>query len=153
MRAAQQRDMQSAGRIGGSDVVGEPSQSSQMMVVFSSRKGLADEWAGLRRGHVAVTGRDCRVPGRNDRIDDVLIPSAPAEVSLEPRADSLFARMRFAAKQLKRAHDHAWGAETALQRVVLSKRGQQAVLAVTGVAQSRDGIDSSTVRLDRQDRA
>jgi hypothetical protein len=124
-----------------------------MMVVFSSRKGLADESAGSRGGRVAITTRDCRVPSRDDRIDDVLISSAPAEVSLEPRADSLFARMRFAAKQLQRAHDHAWGAETALQGVVVTKRGQQAVLAVTGLAQGRDGIDRSTVGLDRQDRA
>jgi hypothetical protein len=100
-----------------------------MVVVFSPGQGLSDESAGLRGGRFAVPPSDCRLPCRANGVDDVLIPGASAEISLEPGADAFFARLRFAAKQLQRAHDHARGAETALQRVMLTKGRQQAVLA------------------------
>jgi hypothetical protein len=83
----------------------------------------------------------------------VLIPGAPTEISFEPGADTFFARPGFAAQQLERAHDHARGAETALQRVVLTKGRQQGMLAITGRAQGLDRVDCRAVGLDGQDRA
>ena len=169
--AAQQGYMQSAGRIGRPDVVGETSPSPEMTIVFSPRKGLAEESGGPARRHPAPPTRPPTTPapvaGGNgfrlggtatsrpppNRVNDVLIPGAPAEISLEPGADPFFARLRFALKQLQRAHDHARGAESALQRVMLTKRRQQGMLTVTGLAQGLDCVNRRTVRLDGQDRA
>src|SRR6266516_579291 len=145
--------MQSASRIGRPQVVGKTSSSPEMMVVFSPRKGPAEESGRRRRGCLGRTTNGCRLGCRANRVDDVLIPSAPAKISLEPCADAFLARVRFAVKQLQRTHDHAWGAETALQRVMLAKRRQQRMLAVTGPAQAFDRVDRCAVRLDCQDRA
>ena len=58
--------MQSASRIGRSDVVGETSPPPQMMVVFSPRKGLAEESGGLRGRRFGGTDeeRSSRLPRR-----------------------------------------------------------------------------------------
>src|SRR5690348_5638616 len=113
--------MQNASRVGRSYVVGKPCSSPEMTVVFSPRQGPADESAGLRGSGLGCTTRGGRLGCRADRVNDVLIASAPAEISLKPCADAFLAWPRFAVKQLQRAHDHAWGAETALQSVMLAK--------------------------------
>src|SRR6266702_6699794 len=145
--------MQSASRIGRPHVVGKTSSSPEMMVVFSPRQGPAEESGSLRSGHLGSTTNGCRLGCRADRFNDVLIPGAPAKISLKPSADAFLARVRFAAKQLQRTHDHAWGTKTALQRVMLAKRRQQPMLAVTGLAQAFDRVDRCAVRLDCQHRA
>jgi DNA repair ATPase RecN len=61
--------------------------------------------------------------------------------------------MPLALKQFQRAHDHAWGAETALQGVMVAKRRQQRVLRMAGLAQALDRVNRRAVRLDGQDRA
>src|SRR5262249_20930534 len=66
---------------------------------------------------------------------------------------ALLTRMPLALKQLQRAHDHAWGAKTALQGVMVAKRRQQRVLVLTGRAQALDRVNRRAVRLDGQDRA
>jgi hypothetical protein len=101
-----------------------------MTVVFSARKGLAEKLAGLtllspRR--VPGCGQLARGP---DRLDDVLIASAPAEITLEPGADAFLGRLRLAPEQFQRAHDHSRGAETALQGVMLAERRLQRMLGI-----------------------
>jgi hypothetical protein len=50
-------------------------------------------------------------------------------------------------------HDHAGGAEAALQRVMLAKRRQQRRRRITGLAQALKGVHGFAVRLDGKDRA
>src|SRR5262245_9323704 len=54
-----------------------------------------------------------------DGLDDVVIAGAPAEVALEPVPDLTLARLRIALEQLRRRHDHARSAESALKPVLL----------------------------------
>jgi hypothetical protein len=61
--------------------------------------------------------------------------------------------MPLALKQFERAHDHAWGAETALQGVMVAKCRQQRVLRIAGRAQALDRVNRRAVSLDGQDRA
>jgi hypothetical protein len=61
--------------------------------------------------------------------------------------------MPLALKQFQRAHDHAWGAETALQGVMVAKRRQQRMLGIAGRAQALDRVNRRAVCLDGQDRA
>src|SRR4051812_11152394 len=57
-----------------------------------------------------------------DGVDDVLVPSAAAEVALEAEADVLLARVRILFEQVGGAHDHPGRAVAALQRVLLVER-------------------------------
>jgi hypothetical protein len=98
----------------------------------------------LRRGRLA-RGLDC--------LDDVLVASAPAEITLQPGADAVLRRLRFTPKQFQRAHDHSRRAETALQGVMLAERGLQRMLGITRPAQALNRTDRCSVRLDGQDRA
>jgi hypothetical protein len=88
-----------------------------------------------------------------DRINDVLVAGAPAEVALEPGANAFLARLWLTLQQFQRAHDHAGGAKAALQRVMLTKRRQQRMRHRTRPAQALEGGNGRAVRLDRQDRA
>jgi hypothetical protein len=139
-----------------------------MTVVFSPCKGLAEKPVGLgTAGRPNFgDGRTCRDrltfrpvlrrgrPTRgSDRVDDVLIASAPAEITLEPGADAFLGRLRLMPKQFQRAHDHARGAETALQGVMLAERRLQRMLGITRLAQALDRVDRCSVRLNGQDRA
>jgi hypothetical protein len=92
-------------------------------------------------------------PAAQDGVHDVLIASAPAEITLEPGADVLLGRLRLTPEQFQRAHDHARGAETALQGVMLAKRRLQRMLGITRLAQALDRVDRCSVRLNGQDRA
>src|SRR5262249_39455908 len=131
VRTARQRDVQSASRIRRPHVVGETPSPPEMTVVFPARKRLTEIRAGLARAAVPRRGRLARGP---DRVDDVLIAGAPAEIALEPGADAFLGRPRLTPKQFQRAHDHARGAETALQGVMLAKRGLQRMLRITRLA-------------------
>src|ERR671920_494434 len=59
---------------------------------------------------------------RADRLDDVVVAGAAAEIALEPLADFLFRGIRIALHEIDRAHDHAGRAKAALQAVVLAER-------------------------------
>src|SRR5438552_7779992 len=142
--------MQRAERIRRPHIVGETPPPPEMTVVFPARKRLTEIPAGLARAAVPRRGRLARGP---DRVDDVLVASAPAEIALEPGADAFLGRLRLAPKHLQRAHDHARGAETALQGVMLAKRGLQRMLGTTRLAQALDRVDRCSVRLNGQDRA
>ena len=90
--------------------------------------------------------------GRGDRLDDVVIAGAAAEIALQPLADLFLGGIRIALHQIDRAHDHARRAEAALQRMVLAKRRLHRVqLAILGQALDRD--DLCAFGLHREDRA
>src|SRR5215813_4650996 len=98
------------------------------------------------------------LPGRHvlsgplDRLDDVVIAGAPAEVALELVPDLVFARVRVALEDLVRRHDHARRAETALESVLLPEALLDGVkLAVFG--QALDRGDGGAIGLDRKERA
>src|SRR6266498_3671645 len=87
-----------------------------------------------------------------DRLDDVVIAGAAAQVPLEPEADLLLAGAGAAFDQADRRHDHPWGAVAALQRVVLAEGLLHGVqVAVAG--QALDRQDLAAVGLDREHRA
>src|SRR6266480_4054206 len=103
MRTARQRDMQRASRIRRPHIVSETPPPPEMTIVFSPSEGLAEKPVGLARAGLQnfSDGRAGRhlsprpVPGRgrlargSDGVHDVLIASAPAEITLEPGADVL----------------------------------------------------------------
>src|SRR5579862_7842647 len=57
-----------------------------------------------------------------DRLDDVVVAGAAADIALKPSANLVLARVLVDAQQIDRAHHHAGRAEAALKRVVLAKR-------------------------------
>jgi hypothetical protein len=134
-----------------------------MTVVFSPRQGLAEEPVSLARagppnfrgGRALLSPWTVRWRGRlargPDRVDDVLIAGAPAEITLEPGADAFLGRLRFTPEQFQRAHDHSRGAESALQGVVLAECGLQRMLGITWLVQALDRVDRCSVRLNGQD--
>src|SRR5687767_285172 len=73
--------------------------------------------------------------GRLDRLDDIVIAGAAAQIAIEPLPDLPLRGIRLALEQVDRAHDHARRAEAALQRMVLAKgRLHRVQLAVPGQA-------------------
>jgi hypothetical protein len=112
-----------------------------MTVVFPARKRLTEKPTDLALLSPRPVPRRGRLAHSPDRVDDVLIASAPAEIALEPGADSFLGRLWLTPKQFQRAHDHARGAESALQGVMLAKRGLQRMLGITWLAQALDRID------------
>ena len=91
-------------------------------------------------------------PRRFHRVDDVLIPRAPADVAFQAMPDFLLGRIRIAVQNLFRRHDHARRAESALQPVLVPERFLHGVqLAVHG--QAFDGHDVRAVSLHREHRA
>jgi hypothetical protein len=75
-------------------------------------------------------------------LDDVLVASATAQVTLEPLANFLVVRIGILFHEVERAHDHARRAETALQAVMLAKR----FLHRVQLAVFRQALDSQDVR-------
>jgi hypothetical protein len=145
--------MQRASRIRWPHIVSETPPPPKMTVVFPARKRLTEKPAGpalLSPRRVPGCGRLAYGP---DRVHDVLIASAPAEITLEPGTDALLRRLRFPPEQFQRAHDHSRGAKTALQGVMLAKRGLQRMLGITRLAQALNRVDRRSVRLNGQDRA
>src|SRR6478609_6822368 len=87
-----------------------------------------------------------------DRLDDVVIAGASADVAVERLADLFLARLRVVGEQLHRRHHHPRRAEAALQAVALAERRLHRVqLAVLG--QALDGRDLAALHLCREDRA
>src|SRR5262249_21042642 len=72
----------------------------------------------LRRRRAASHGAGA---GR-DRLDDVVIAGAAAQIAVELVADGLLVELvALAAHDVERRHDHAGGAEAALQPVILAE--------------------------------
>ena len=168
VRTARERGMQSASRIRRPHIVSKTSPPTEMTVVFSPWQRLTEKPVGrAHAGPPNLRGSRARRHLLNprtilwhdrlarglDRVNDVLITGAPAEITLEPGADACLRRPRFTPEQFQRAHDHSRGAETALQGVMLAERGLQRMLGITWLAQALDRVDRCTVRLNGQDSA
>src|SRR3954454_18231924 len=69
--------------------------------------------------------------GGHDGLDDVVVAGAAAEVALEVLAHLLLGRVRDALQHVDRGHDHAGGAEAALEPVVLAEGLLHRVQATT----------------------
>src|SRR5712692_4325368 len=92
-----------------------------------------------------------RLGARRDRLDDVLVADAAAEIAFELFADGVVAEiMALAVNHVDRGHDHAGGAEATLQPVMLAKRllHRMQRRAVSGKA--FDGLDLVPVSHDRE---
>src|SRR6516165_1245450 len=94
----------------------------------------------LRAGAVLCGGRD--------GLDDVMVAGAAAQVAVEIGANRGFVGMRDAAQQIDRGHDHAGGAESALQRMILVKSRLHRMKFVA-FGEALDGGDLRARRLRR----
>src|SRR5262249_49152690 len=83
-----------------------------------------------------------------DRLDDVLIAGAPAQVAGDAEADLLLARVRVLLQQAVRAHDHAGRAEAALKPVHLAKAFLQGGQRAVGSGHAFDRQDLGAIGLD-----
>src|SRR5712692_11485814 len=93
-----------------------------------------------------------RPGGRLDRLDDVLVAGAPAEVPLDPQPNLLLGWVRIAFQQLLGRQDHTRRAEAALETVLVPEGLLERVKLAT-LGQALDGGDLGAVRLHGKDRA
>src|SRR5215470_11019084 len=91
----------------------------------------------------------CRVL---NRVDDVLITSTAAEVTVESVADLFFRRLRIPHQQLMRGENHSRSTETALQPVTLPKSLLEGV-QLFFLSQSFNCQDLTAVGLNRKNGA
>src|SRR5665213_94669 len=87
-----------------------------------------------------------------DRLDDVVIAGAAAEIALEPFADFRLGRLLVVLHQIERAHHHAGGAEAALQSVMLAE-GRLHRMQLVALSDALDGDDVGAVALHGEDGA
>src|SRR5207248_7897164 len=64
---------------------------------------------------------------RLNRLDDLRITGAAAEIACDPPADLFFGRLRVVPKQRGARHEHSWYAEPALQRAMFHECRLQGV--------------------------
>src|SRR6266511_3395632 len=114
--------------------------------------GLARLRGGRRRPR-RLAGLAQRRRGVAHRPHDVLVPGAAAQFALQPFAYLLVAGVGVLAEQVHRRHDHAGGAEPALQRVPLVEGPLDRVQHVVRTGQALDRGDLAAVGLDREHRA
>src|SRR6478672_6385194 len=117
--------------------------------------------SALVRGSAAVvmvvaprsTGGDRRRAGRLlDRLDDIDVARTATQVAADALADLGLGGVRVLAEQPGRLHDHARGAEAALEPVLVPERLLQRVER-GAVGHPLDGLDLVPVGLDREDGA
>src|SRR6267143_6364266 len=83
-----------------------------------------------------------RLGARRDRLDDVLVAGAAAEIAFEFLADGVVAEVvALAVDDVDRGHDHAGGAEAALQAVMLAERLLHRMQRRAVGGQTFDGLD------------
>src|SRR5690349_16904326 len=82
-----------------------------------------------------------------DRVDDVLVAGATAEIAFEAVPDFLFSRVRIPFEQLSRGHDHAGRAEAALQAVLIPERLLDRMQVAVG-GQAFDGGELAPIGLN-----
>jgi hypothetical protein len=87
-----------------------------------------------------------------NRVDDVLIARAAAEVAVNSMADLIFRGLRIPYQQLVRSEDHPRSAKAALEPVTFPK-GLLNRMEFLSLSQPFDGQNIGAVRLDRKDRA
>src|SRR6267143_869662 len=121
--------------------------SSRRLIDFPNIRSAATVAIGvpsLLRGHV--------LGGPLDRLHDVVIAGAPAQIAFQLMSDQLLGRLGIAFEHLVDRHDHAGRAEPALEPVLLPEpllnRVELAVLR-----QPLDRHDVGAVRLDGEEGA
>ncbi len=88
---------------------------------------------------------------RIDRLDDVVVAGAAAEIALQPVPDLVLRHaLRVHVHQVDRAHHHARRAEAALQRVVLAEHLLHGMQRAVRGGQALDGGDRAALRLHGQ---
>src|SRR5512142_118579 len=87
-----------------------------------------------------------------DRLHDVHVAGAAAEVPRDRLADLLFRRIRVRLEQCDARHHHPRRAEPALKAVLLVEALLHGVQTLCGL-EALDGADGAAVRLDREDGA
>src|SRR3954463_10270569 len=116
--AALEGQVQQAGDL---DVVDIRRAALNQAWIFTALDARADE---LREngsdGHRLLPSRSAGRRARCvlDRVDDVLIAGAAAEVARDALADVVLARLRVVGQEIRGAHDHARRTEAALQAVL-----------------------------------
>src|SRR5512134_3584666 len=98
---------------------------------------------------IRVSAMRLSLGGSGDRVDDLAVAGAAAQVAFDAAADRGFARARVALDQVARLHDEARGAEAALHRAVRHERVPQA-LAGLGSRYAFDGDELARVAVDRE---
>src|SRR3979490_2036486 len=92
-----------------------------------------------------------RLGARRDRLDDVLVAGAAAEIAFELFADGVVAEVvALAVDEIDRGHDHAGRAETALQAVMLAERLLHRMQRRAVGGEALDGLDLVPVSHDRE---
>ena len=87
-----------------------------------------------------------------DRLDDVLVAGAAAQIARQAFADLVVGRERIFLDQIGRGHQHARRAEAALQGVMLVERLLQRV-QLPMRAEALDRLDAAAVGLHREHQA
>src|SRR3712207_3734695 len=88
-----------------------------------------------------------------DRIYDMLVARAPANVTLQLVADRPLVRFTMAPGDVDPHHHHPRRAKAALQGVVLAESGLHGMKILPDLRQALDRVDCDAITLDGQDRA
>ena len=116
---------------------------------LSRPRPIAERLGRLRRAPT----RPRQLAGRLlDRLDDVHVAGAAAEVAADPLPDLLLVRVRVLVEQPGRLHDHARRAEAALEAVLVPERLLERVER-RAVGHALDRLDLGAVGLDGEHRA
>ena len=91
--------------------------------------------------------------GGADGRDDVVVTGTAADVAGDGVPDLVVGRVAVAGQQVGGGHDHARGAEAALQAVLLPERGLERMERVLAGGHALDRGDGGAVGLDGEDRA
>ena len=87
-----------------------------------------------------------------DRLDDVLVAGAAAQIARQAFADVVVGGERIFSQQIGRRHQHARRAEAALQSVMLVKQFLQRV-HLPDAAEAFDRLDAAAIGLHREHQA
>src|ERR1700759_474719 len=83
---------------------------------------MGDSWVALRWRQLSEIGVRHRLGACRDRLNDILIAGAAAEIAFEFFPDGVVGEiMPLAVDDIDRGHDHARRAEPALQTMMLAK--------------------------------
>src|SRR5919108_2994124 len=113
--------------------------SWEIAISFPSSTNRSGSFDGLPGGH--------HLRGRLDGLDDVVVTGAAAQIALQPQPDLALGWVWIALQELLGRHDHARGAEAALQPVLIPERLLQRV-KLRSLGQTFDRRDLGAVGLD-----
>src|SRR5438309_8095903 len=85
-----------------------------------------------------------------DRLDDVHVPGAAAEVALQALPDVVLGRGRVLLEKVGGRHDEAGGAVAALQAVLIPESLLDRMQRAVRTRQPFDGLDLATIGLNRE---